>query len=214
MKKIVSLCLIAALLFVGCSKSEVPIIEKVVDYGDGSTAYIPQIELSNINLAMDINNRLEQAISDNYKVVKGEKQGKTMEGFSAFNSGDLVSIFHEGYFENADAPVGVSYLLTFHINTKNGNFYTLDDLLVPGYSQELQKVVESKLDMQLREKYIASTLNFSDVDFDVYDSQLVLIFEPQTVATFSTGFVNLAIPFSEIEPLLNTTGEFYNLIEE
>lgn len=215
MGKLLALFLIVALL-AGCS-SKIPITEKVVDYGDGSTAYLPVVQgLKDEAVQRQINETLEQRIQSNYQSIKGDKEGNTQEGFSAFYAGDLLSVFQEGFFLTMDAKEGESYLQVFHINCKTGKFYTLGDLFKQeaGYQKRLEELAAAKLEESLGQDWVSSTIPIGSAQFDVFDEKLVLIFAPYDVAVGSYGFVDVAIPFSEMEDMLNKDGEFYQAIQK
>ena len=206
--------LIFIFAFTGCNKT-IPITQKTLDYGDNSTVYIPNVSLPNSNLSNDINSQIETRIKDNYAKIKNGRNGFTMEGFSAFENGDILSIFHEGFFEEENAIMGESYLLTMHINIKNGKFYALDDLFLKDvdYRNELKSMADTLLSSQLQEYYLAYSLDLENTSFDVYDNNLIFIFNPETVAGADMGFVDVTIPFSQIDHLLDKNGEFYKVLQ-
>lgn len=206
--------LIFIFAFTGCNKT-IPITQKALDYGDNSTVYIPNVSLANENLSKDINAQIESKVKDNYAKIKNGRNGFTMEGFSAFENGDILSIFHEGFFEEENAIMGESYLLTMHINIKNGKFYSLSDLFLKDvdYLNELKAMADSLLSSQLQEYYLAYSLDLANTSFDVYDNNLIFIFSPETVAGSDMGFVDVTIPFSQIDHLLDKNREFYKVLQ-
>lgn len=208
---ILSIVLLLPMALTAC-KTSVPVTEELTNYGDSSTVYMPVVNTGNVGLDSQINTELRSRLEANFNKIKGEDTGITTEGFTAFQSGDLLSIFQEGFFEEAGGAGGESYIYTMHINVRNGTFYELDDLFNPGYEEELTALVSEVLTNQLEEYYLTYSPNIKDTSFDVYGGELIFIFDPQTVAPESLGFVDAAISFSRIEHLFNKEGEFYGVL--
>lgn len=208
---VLSILLVLAIATSGC-RGNVPIKEELTNYGDNSTVYMPVVETGNLGIDRQINKELRSRLEENFKSIRGDNRGTTTEGFTAFQSGDLLSIFQEGYFEKEGKDIGDSYLYTLHINTKNGNFYELDDLFNPGYEEELTGLVANMLDKRLEEYNMSYIPDIKGASFDVYGGELIFIFDPQSVAPKSMGFIDIAISFSGIDHLLNKDGEFYKVI--
>lgn len=196
----------------GCQK-DVPIEEKLMNYDDMSTVYMPVVKTGNIGLDSAINENLEKMIKDNFEKVKDDRDGVTTEGFTAFSDGDLLSIFHEGYFEPKGKPNSAeSYLLTFHVNSKNGKFYTIKDLFKKDYEEELINRLTKVLDLSLGEFHLTFRPDITSCAFDVYDNEIVFIFSPETVAPAHYGFIDAALSFNQLDDLLDKQGEFYSVI--
>lgn len=208
---LLSIILILPVALVSCKKN-VPLTEELTSYGDASTVYMPVVNTGNVGLDQQINTEIRRRLEEHFIKIKGDRAGTTTEGFTAFQTGDLLSIFHEGFFETADGAVGDSYMHTLHINIKNGSFYELDDLFIPGYEEELTAIVAEVLNNQLEEYYLTYSPNIRDTSFDVYGGELIFIFNPQTVAPESLGFIDAAVAFSQIDHLLNKEGEFYGVL--
>lgn len=198
--------------FGGCTTG-VPVKEELTNYNDNSTVYMPVVRTGNAGLDKSVNERLKNEITANYESIKAGRQGETTEGFTAFMTGDLLSIFHEGYFEQeGNHDNGDSYMLTFHINIKNGTFYKLSDLFKEGYEDELTSRVSQVLDLNLGEYHMTYRPDLNAAPFDVFDNEIVFIFNPQTVAPKHLGFIDAALSFEQIGDLLNKDGEFYKVI--
>lgn len=204
--------LISMIFLSGCTKN-VPVKEELTNYGDNSTVYMPVVEAANPGVTQLINTEIRFKLEENFKKVKGDTVGTTTEGFTAFQNGDLLSIFQEGYFEKAGTSEnGDSYLVTFHVNIKNGNFYVLDDLFNAGYEKELETTITNILDTQLGEYYMTYKPDLKNTSFDVFGNEIIFIFDPQTVAPKHMGFIDAAISFNQIDHLLNKEGEFYQVL--
>lgn len=203
---------IAGLLGLSACNGRVPVEEKLMNYGDNSTVFMPVVKTGNIGLDEAVNSRLEGEITANFNKIRGDKKGTTTEGFTAFQSGDLLSVFQEGFFTEENKDGGESYLTTYHINIKNGNFYKLEDLFIKGSEDELVNRVRQTLDLVLGEYHMTYRPDLKATAFDVYDREIVFIFNPETVAPDHYGFIDAAIPFSQIDDLINKDSEFYKVI--
>lgn len=213
MKKILMIVLsFVFTCFAGCS-SNVPVREVLTDYGDGSTVYMPVVETGNVALDKSANEEIKNRLTANYMEIKKDKAGKTTEGFTAYQTGDLLSVFHEGYFEEEGKEGnGISYIYSLHINIKNGTFYKLDDLFLPDYQDELSSLVADVLDSQLGEYSMAYRPDIKNAAFDVYGKEIIFIFDPGVVAPDNMGFVDGAVPFERLDHLLNKESEFYQVV--
>lgn len=210
---LLSVALLTGTIFTGCSKT-IPVKEKLTNYNDNSTVYMPFVKTSNPGLDEQINNSIKIELEDNFTAVKRDREGSTTEGFTAFQSGDLLTIMQEGYFEPKGSQEGDSYLYSFHINVRNGFFYKLDDLFLPGYEQELSQIVADMLDAQLGEYYLTHAPYLGNTPFDAFNNEIIFIFNPETVAPKHLGFIDVVIPFNKIDHLFNKNGEFYQVVQK
>ena len=202
--------IITGVLFAGCS-TNVPVKEELTDYNDNSTVYMPYIKTDNPGLDKAVNDGIRQRLEESFYKIKADRDGTTTEGFTAFQSGDLLSIFQEGFFEPT-GKAGDSYLTTLHINVKNGKFYSLDDLFIPDYKEKLSKIVNDILVVELGEYYMAYSTDLSSTSYDVFSKELIFIFNPGSVAPDHLGFIDVALSFDQIDSLLNKEGEFYQVV--
>lgn len=205
------LLLAFALCLCGCIR-DVPIREELISYEDGSTIYMPVLHTGNVAVDKTVNDEIRNRLKTVYLDIKKDREGLSTEGFTAYTTGDMISIFHEGVFEDKSGSCE-SYLTTLHINFRNGRFYSLDDLFKSGYKEKLTEIVTDLLEVQLGEYFLAYNVDLDRASFDIFDGEIIFIFNPQTIAPDHIGFVEVAVSFSAVDELLNKEGEMYKVIE-
>jgi len=214
---VIMICL--TILIFGCGrplKDGMPITETKKDYNDDSISYMPVIiGLSDKKIENEINKTIEKTLNENYRKIKGDQtEGKTEEGFTAYLTGSLMSIFQEGYFYNETAAHGQSYLVVLHINLLSGQFYKFEDLFLKDadYLSKLKELAAECLINDLGENWLSQGIPVENANFDFFDGNLILIFDPYQVAANSQGFVDVAIPIIKLKGYIDEQSTFFKAL--
>lgn len=109
---------------------------------------------------------------------------------------------------------GISQLLAINFNIKTGKPLTLDDVFVPGYSSELNKLLLQALKdkvgagsmQELNEKgYLLSMDMYAPRNFILGDEAITFIYNIYEIAPYSTGKTELTLDYDDLEKILKKT---------
>ncbi|MEG0295263.1 MAG: WG repeat-containing protein [Clostridium sp.] len=127
---------------------------------------------------------------------------------------DLLILDIMGYYYPIGAAHGMPTKHTPSIDLVTGKFYTLGDLFMGGvyWLGELNKIIKNMIETDKQYSYVFED-SFksikSDQDFYIDDSNLYIYFSPYDIGPYSAGFITFKIPFSEMQGMINKSGEFY-----
>ncbi|MBQ9624941.1 MAG: hypothetical protein IJR47_02420 [Clostridia bacterium] len=176
--------------------------EQKLLFENGSVCYIPRVKTGNAGLDKAINGKIKEQIP----VFKDDDVLNM--GYSAFQNGDMLSVFFEGEVQND------SFFKSLHINLKNARAYSLKDLILEERLPDFEALVNEELSINLGQYAIVYKPDVFSAAFDIADNQLIIIFAPGAVAPYDMGFVDAAFDLFDIDELINKNGEMYLVISE
>lgn len=183
--------------------------------------YYPEIlKLSDPDVQKTLNSKLREKFVGNNPVSLKEDGLYTESisiGFDYLDNKDLLELKKEGYYYPIGAAHGTPSMISFHINMKNGRFYTLADLFKK--DSKYLKIITDILNKQITEKskdqdsmlLVTEIDEISpDVQFEITESGLKIYFQPYEIAAYAAGFPEFIIPYSQLADIIDTGGEFWN----
>lgn len=132
-----------------------------------------------------------------------------------FNSNDILSLENtEFHFEGGAHPL--TFFIYVNYNLKTGKAITLNDLLVPNYKAELDKIGESEFRKTYNVKkgerfetagYFIKNNDFHlNNNFSITKAGLVFRFGQYEIGPYVMGAPSVFIPYNEIKSLINQEG--------
>jgi hypothetical protein len=175
--------------------------------------------LSDSKVQEKINGMLkDKFVGDNKASNKdGEMYTDSIEiNFTAEKNKDLLTIRESGYYYPIGAAHGQPAREEYHIDTRNGNVFTLGDLFKKdsGYNEKLAEIIKRMIVKSNKELggriYSEDTGNIEEnCGFDIKKDSLHIYFTPYAIASYAAGFPEFAVGYDELKDLINTDGEFW-----
>lgn len=167
-----------------------------------------------------INEILKDKFIGDYKVSnkEGEMYTDSIEiGYTADKNKDLLIISMNGYFYPIGAAHGMPYREDYHIDIRNGNLYTLEDLFKKDvkYKEKLTEIIKNsigKINQELGGQMYSDDIGDLDENsgFAIKKDSLRIYFYPYVIAPYAAGFPEFHLDYEELKNLIDTEGGFWN----
>ncbi|TMW72897.1 WG repeat-containing protein [Alteribacter natronophilus] len=163
----------------------------------------------------------ERSVNKELRRLSGIRPVTPEETADGTYSGDFNVLFYRsdlnvlelnGYDFPFGAAHGMPYRTTVSVNIRNGRIYTLSDLFKDDadYVTEISEIVGQQIEENPDYFFPDAYTGISpDQPFYVTDDSLVVYFAPYEIAAYAAGFPEFPIPFTQIEELIDTSGEFW-----
>lgn len=186
------------------------------------TVYYPQINgLSDSNVQKQINDKLSTLFTANAKKITINDGLTIDDNFSVEQIKDLLIVCRTGYDYYIGAAHGTPFRLYYFIDSKTGTFYEFKDLFLKNsnYLKTLNNIVSKEIKAQVKNGtgyYFDTNGSYVTKDqfFYLNTDTLTLYFDSTAIAPYAAGFPEFAVPFSDIEALLNKDGAFWKSFHE
>ncbi|HWR60865.1 MAG TPA: WG repeat-containing protein [Clostridia bacterium] len=157
----------------------------------------------------------------------GDGKGSNKEGdmytdsievsFTAEKNKELLIISKGGYYYPIGAAHGQPTREEYHIDTRSGKLYTLEDLFKAGsdYKAKLTEIVKGKIaraNEELGEQLYSEEIGDieAEIGYIFGKESLRIYFYPYAIASYAAGFPEFDIGYEELKDLINTEGELWN----
>ncbi|TLS50047.1 DUF3298 domain-containing protein [Paenibacillus antri] len=177
--------------------------------------YYPQVEGMSDAAAQEQANRRLRELAEVKPVPSGQLESSYTGDFEIpFFRGSLLVVELNAYDYPWGAAHGMPTLVYAHLDLKNGRFYELKDLFLPGsdYAKKLSDIVgeQIKTDPQYDFLFPDSYKGIKpDQPFYVTADALHLYFQPYEIGPYAAGFPTFHIPFDQLRDVIDANGEFW-----
>ncbi|HLN60320.1 MAG TPA: RsiV family protein [Symbiobacteriaceae bacterium] len=140
-----------------------------------------------------------------------EPSATTDFGFSVRQMKGLVIIYETGYWYGWGAAHGMSSRTYYHVDAKTGALYTLADLFrkESAFTDRLQAIIHQQI-LANQDKGVNQNPEVKLAQaFYLSADALTIYYRPYEISSYSRGFVEFTIPWSEISDLIDTNGPFW-----
>lgn len=179
----------------------------------------PEINgMSDLIVQDKINRMLKDKFVGNSKASEkdGEMYKEDIEiGFTADKNSDLLIIRNTGYFYPIGAAHGMPSREDYHINLKNGNLFTINNLFKKEskYKEKLVGIVKGKISRindEIGEQIYSDDIgNLEDAGFLIKGDSLQIYFHPYLIGPYAAGFPEFEIKYEEIMDMIDQEGELW-----
>lgn len=177
--------------------------------------YYPQVEGMTPPAAQDeVNRRLAEL--SKIKPIPPDQQlesSYTGDFQVVFYRGRLLQLLLEGYDYPFGAAHGMPSRVYPPVDLGSGRFYKLEDLFKPGsdYLKVLSAIVKKQIDSGAYPYVWPDSYKGISADqlFYVTADALHLLFAPYEIAPYAAGFPDFAVPYAELDDILDKKGAFW-----
>lgn len=186
--------------------------------------YYPQLKgLTDARIQTTINDNLKKEFQGDSRTSDKYPDGSYAQtesiDFDGSQNKDLLILLKTGYTMPNGAAHGMPIRQYYHINLKTGASYKLSDLFKNNseYLSKLSSILKVKMEKMNKEndKMYASkdfTLT-ANQGFYLTKDALNIFFTPYEIASYAEGFPSFSIPYSEINDIINTNGDFWKAVD-
>jgi len=130
------------------------------------------------------------------------------------SKGTLVYLTDINYREGGAHAISLQVIMNFE--EKTGRLLTLSDIFVDGYEPQLKNLLLNALKEKTglstnqalhSQGYLRSTDLYVPENFILSDTAITFVYNPDEIAPYSVGSIELTIGMEALEPLLNTSFE-------
>lgn len=142
---------------------------------------------------------------------EAEPTATTDFGFTVRQTKGLVTIYETGFWYGWGAAHGMSLRLYYHVDAKSGALYTLADLFKQdsNFTGRLREIIRSQI-ITSQDKSVDQDPEVRPAHaFYISEDALIIYYRPYEISSYARGFVEYAIPWSEISDLIDTDGPFW-----
>ncbi|MDF2628918.1 MAG: repeat-containing protein [Symbiobacteriaceae bacterium] len=142
----------------------------------------------------------------------GEETHSTVNmGFSVRQLKGLAIIYETSYWYGWGAAHGMPGRVYTHVDAKTGKIYSLADLFKTesNYTARLREIVRKQIAARQDKLFAENPEVRVDHPFYVTEEALTIYYVPYEIASYAQGFIEFAIPWSEISELTETNGPFW-----
>lgn len=135
--------------------------------------------------------------------------------YSAERLGNLLIVHRDGYVYPIGAAHGMPLNDFYHFDLSSGRLYALTDLFKKDspYVERLQTPVARQMAADSEAYWFDPAPGIRpDQPFTVTDSGLIIYFYPYEIAPYAVGFPTFAIPWSDIQDIVDTQGAFWQAL--
>ena len=177
--------------------------------------YYPQLEgMADAAAQAEANRRLRE-LSEVKDVPAGRLDYSYTGDFDIpFFRKSLLVLELSAYHYPWGAAHGMPSLVYAHVDVKDGRFYALKDLFLPGsdYVKTLSDIVGEQIKTDPQYDYVFPDSYEGvkpDQPFFVSADALHVYFQPYEIGPYAAGFPTFRIPFDRLEPILDKNGAFW-----
>ena len=173
----------------------------------------PQLSgLSDTQVEDNINQLIKKIFTENELVHHVRTDLKTIESYRCEGGikkiNDLLIVTRNDFVRSIGAAHGMPAVTVFHIDSRTGQQYSLQDLFKENIDFKHQLTVMTKKKIAHEFPHV-NEKNPPVENFIISRTGFKIFFQPYEIDCFAAGFPAIKIYYSEIDSLLNKSGLFY-----
>lgn len=185
------------------------------------TIHYPVIKnLNDSTVEEKINQKLHHHFIGEQKIFHQYHKTEELDCFCSYEAGfvaeqhnNVIIIVQRGYHNEGGAH-GTSIHEVYHIDTRNGTFYQLKDLLKnENDTQRVCALLQKHYHEQKKELGCADDGELRQIKkdqcFTINDEGITLYFQPSEIDSDAFGFPRIKLAWKEIEHIIDTKSDFY-----